>query len=167
MHGPGQVHRGAAPFVFEMAAAKRKKGRLWYPHNASSLAACFCLPMNLLRHALPSHAVAGDTHRRVLDDDICVHIFTSSSVMVGVCLTVVGILRVVVTLRSEDVLGDDLLTINTMVYLLSALISYWALRTRSRKRNHRLEYLADGLFLLGMVFTVVNTAFITWAMTRA
>ncbi|WP_232821120.1 hypothetical protein [Dyella sp. C11] len=117
----------------------------------------------------PSPALAAreqsDARRRALDDDICVHIFTSSSVMVGVCLTVVGILRVVVTLRSEDVLGDDLLTINTMIYLISAFAAYWALRTRSRKRNHRLEYIADGVFLVGMVFTVINTGFITWAMT--
>jgi len=121
--------------------------------------------MNLLRYAHRSHLADRAAHRRSLDDDICVHIFTSSSVMVGVCLTVVGILRVVVTLRSEDVLGDDLLTVNTMIYLLAAMVSYWALRTRSRKRNHRLEYIADGLFLFGMVFTVINTAFITWAMT--
>ncbi|MET3654358.1 hypothetical protein [Dyella japonica] len=124
--------------------------------------------MNTFRRTLPSAVAACEqrsARRRALDDDICVHIFTSSSVMVGVCLTVVGILRVVVTLRSEDVLGDDLLTINTMVYLISAFLSYWALRTRSIKRNHRLEYAADGFFLLGMVFTVINTAFITWAMT--
>jgi hypothetical protein len=106
-----------------------------------------------------------DARRRLLDDDICVHIFTSSSVMVGVCLTVVGILRVVITLRSEDLLGDDLLAFNAMVYLLSAVLSYWALRTRSRTRNHRLEYLADGVFIAGMIFTVINTGFITWAMT--
>lgn len=120
------------------------------------------LPRTYLRSAFATHA---DARRRSLDDDICVHIFTSSSTMVGVCLTVVGILRVVVTLRSEDVLGDDLLTINTMIYLAAALTSYWALRTRSVQRNHRLEYVADGLFLVGMVFTVINTAFITWAMS--
>ena len=154
---------GFASFVFEKATANRKARLAPPPHNARPCQPVY-VPMNLLRHALPAHALADDRRRRALDDDICVHIFTSSSVMVGVCLTVVGILRVVVTLRSEDVLGDDLLTINTMIYLLSALVSYWALRTRSRKRNHRLEYVADGLFLLGMVFTVVNTAFITWAM---
>jgi heme/copper-type cytochrome/quinol oxidase subunit 3 len=122
----------------------------------------------MLRRTLPAAIIARDdrdARRRSLDDDICVHIFSSSSVMVGVCLTVVGILRVVVTLRSEDVLGDDLLTINTMIYLMAALMSYWALRTRNRKRNHRLEYFADGAFLVGMVFTVIVTGFITWAMT--
>jgi hypothetical protein len=102
-----------------------------------------------------------------LDDDICVHIFTSSSVMVGVCLTVVGILRVVITLRTENTLADDLLAINAMMYLLSAVLSYGGLRTRSTRRNHRLEYTADAVFISGLIFTVINTGFITWAIAAA
>lgn len=113
----------------------------------------------------PSATEPDDVRRHGLDDDICIHIFSSSSVMVGVCLTVVGILRVVITLKSRDTLGDDLLTVNAMVYLVSGLLSYWGLRTRSRKRNHRLEYLADITFIAGMIFTVINTGFITWFIT--
>jgi hypothetical protein len=124
--------------------------------------------MKLVPRTLPSMPVPADNrahHGKALDEDICAHIFTSSSVMVGVCLTVVGILRVVIALRSEDVLGDGLLSVNAMIYLLSALLSYWALRTRNRKRNHRIEYVADAVFIVGMIFTVINTGFITWAMT--
>jgi heme/copper-type cytochrome/quinol oxidase subunit 3 len=113
----------------------------------------------------PSVVETHETPPRALVDDICVHIFSASSVMVGVCLTVVGILRVVITLKSRDTLGDDLLTINAMVYMVSGLLSYWGLRTRNRKRNHRLEYLADTTFLVGMIFTVVNTGFVTWFIT--
>jgi len=102
-----------------------------------------------------------------LDEDICVHIFTSSSAMLGVCLTVVGILRLVITLRSEDTLGDDLLSINAMVYLIAAVLAYGGLRTRSIRRNHRLEYLADAVFIAGLIFTVINTGFITWAIAVA
>ena len=49
--------------------------------------------------------------------------------------------------------------------MVSALLSYWGLRTRNRKRNHRLEYFADTTFIAGMIFTVVNTGFITWFIT--
>jgi hypothetical protein len=126
--------------------------------------------MKLDHLALSSAPLSADTrtHRnRTLDEDICVHIFTSSSVMVGVCLTVVGILRAVIRMRSEDIAGDDLLSVNAMLYLLSALLSYWALRTRNRKRNHRIAYAADGVFIAGMIFTLINTGFITWAMAAA
>ena len=124
--------------------------------------------MEVAHPALSSAPMSADakTYRsRALDEDICAHIFTSSSVMVGVCLTVVGILRAVIKLRSKDMAGDDLLSINAMLYLLSALLSYWALRTR--KRNHRIAYAADGVFIVGMIFTLINTGFITWAMAAA
>ena len=123
--------------------------------------------MKLAHPALSSTSVSAGTgtyRSRGLDEDICVHILTASSVMVGVCLTVVGILRMVIKLRSQDVTGDDLLSINAMLYLLAALLSYWALRTRNRKRNHRIAYAADGVFIAGMIFTLINTGFITWAM---
>lgn len=100
-----------------------------------------------------------------LDDDICVHIFTSSGAMVGVCLTVVGILRVVINIRQEDVIGQNLLAVNAIIYLTTCLIAYWALRTRKAKRNHRLERVADALFLLGLTLTTITTGFITVAMS--
>ena len=108
-----------------------------------------------------------DTSRARLDHDICVHIFTASAAMVGVCLTVIGILRVVISLRKEDLLGDDLLAVNSMLYLTSCLLSYWALRTRSRGRNHTLERTADAIFLIALVFTAVNAGFITWAISAS
>ena len=125
--------------------------------------------MSMYRDAIHTFATRPLRKRRAhpLDEDICVHIFTSSSAMLGVCLTVVGILRLVITLRSEDTLGDDLLSINAMVYLVAAVLAYGGLRTRSTRRNHRLEYMADAVFIAGLIFTVINTGFITWAIAVA
>ncbi|MGE8187474.1 hypothetical protein [Pseudomonas sp. NPDC086278] len=100
-----------------------------------------------------------------LDEDICVHIFTASAAMVGVCITVIGIFQVVTTLRSEDTLGDDLLAVNAILYLTTTLLSYWALRTRKLRRNHVLEKVIDVLFLTALTFTTMVAGFITWAMT--
>jgi len=113
----------------------------------------------------PNPEQASNPRRQRLDDDICVHIFTASAAMVGVCLTVIGILRVVISLRKEDLLGDDLLAVNSLLYLASCLLSYWALRTRSVRRNHRLERTADAIFLVALVFTAINAGFITWAIS--
>ena len=103
-------------------------------------------------------------HRR-LDDNICVHIFTASAAMVGVCLTVIGIIRVVISLRRSNLFADDLLAVNAMLYLVSCLLSYWALRTRNVARNHRLEHAADTLFLIALTLTAINCAYITWAIS--
>ncbi|MGH8384713.1 MAG: hypothetical protein ACRESJ_04345 [Pseudomonas sp.] len=100
-----------------------------------------------------------------LDEDICVHVFTASAAMVGVCITVIGIFQVITTLRSEDSLGDDLLAINAILYLLTTLSSYWTLRTRKVNRNHLLEKLTDILFLFALTCTTGIAGFITWAIT--
>jgi heme/copper-type cytochrome/quinol oxidase subunit 3 len=100
-----------------------------------------------------------------LDQDICVHIFTVSSAMVGVCLTVIGLLRIVITIQRVDTIADDLVAANALVFLVSTFLSYWALRTRRTKRMHRLERLADLLFLFGLGFMAMICGFITYAMT--
>ncbi|MBB4864114.1 hypothetical protein HNP46_002978 [Pseudomonas nitritireducens] len=105
------------------------------------------------------------THTAQLDDDICVHIFAASGAMVGVCLTVVGILHIIVNLHRVDLIGQDMLALNTVIYLATSLAAYFGLRTRKLQRNHRLERIADLLFLLGLTLTTLTTAFIACAMS--
>ena len=99
-----------------------------------------------------------------LEADICVHIFTVSAGMVGVCLTVIGILRVVIVTRKVDTFADDFLAMDAVLFLVSCLLSYWALRTRSLRRMHRVERFADGTFIVALLFMVVICAFITYAL---
>ena len=100
-----------------------------------------------------------------LEQDICIHIFTVSSAMVGVCLTVIGLIRVVITLGDADTLADDLLATDALLFLVSCLLSYWALRSRGLRRMHRLEKFADGIFILAMVEMVAICALITYTIT--
>jgi Kef-type K+ transport system membrane component KefB len=100
-----------------------------------------------------------------LEHDICIHIFTVSSAMVGVCLTVIGLIRVVITLGRADTLADDLLAGDALLFLVSCLLSYWALRSRSLRRMHRLEKIADGIFILAMIGMVIICALITYTIS--
>jgi len=100
-----------------------------------------------------------------LEQDICIHIFTVSSAMVGVCLTVIGLIRVVITLGRADTLADDLLAGDALLFLISCLLSYWALRSRSLCRMHRLEKIADGIFILAMIGMVIICALITYTIS--
>jgi len=101
-----------------------------------------------------------DTH---LEQDISIHIFTVSSAMVGVCLTVIGLIRVVITLGRADTLADDFLAADALLFLLSCLLSYWALRSRSIRRMHHLEKLADAIFIIAMIGMVIICALITYS----
>jgi hypothetical protein len=101
--------------------------------------------------------------KRQLEEDICIHIFTVSSAMVGVCLTVIGLVRVVITLGRADTFADDLLAIDALLFLVCCFVSYAALRSRGSRRMHRLERIADSVFILAMVVMVVICAFLTYA----
>src|SRR6266700_814101 len=105
----------------------------------------------------------GDANQKNhLEQDICIHIFTVSSAMVGVCLTVIGLIRVVVTLGKADTLADDCLAVDAL-FLTSCLLSYWALRSRGLRRMHRLERIADGIFIFAMIGMVAICALITYS----
>src|SRR5213080_309796 len=100
-----------------------------------------------------------------LERDICIHIFTVSSAMVGFCLTVIGLIRVVISLGTADTLADDFLAGDALLFLISCLLSYWALRSRSVRRMHRLEKIADGIFIFAMIGVVIICALITYTIS--
>ena len=52
-----------------------------------------------------------------LEEDICIHIFTVSAALVGVCLTVIGIIRIVISIHKINTLADDLLAIDAFLFL--------------------------------------------------
>src|SRR5262249_34171954 len=103
--------------------------------------------------------------RTHLDQDISVHIFTVSAAMVGVCLTVIGLMRIIVTIQKVDTLADDLLALNALVFLRGCCLSYWALRARRTVRLHGLERIADAGVLCGLAGMVGICGFITFAMS--
>ena len=99
-----------------------------------------------------------------LEEDICIHIFTVSSAMVGVCLTVIGLIRVVITLGKADTMADDLLALDALLFLACCLLSYAALRSRGLRRMHRIERAADAIFIVAMIVMTVICGVITYAM---
>ena len=103
--------------------------------------------------------------KKELEENICIHIFTVSSAMVGVCLTVIGLVRVVITLGKADTLADDLLAGDALLFLVSCFLSYGALRSRGAQRMRRLERVADGVFILAMMVMVTICAFLTYVVS--
>src|SRR5438132_7841397 len=89
-----------------------------------------------------------------LEQDISIHIFTVSSAMVGVCLTVIGLIRGVITLGTADTLADDCLAMNALLFLISCLLSYWARRSRGCRRLHPRERVAVDIILCSLCLHV-------------
>ena len=93
----------------------------------------------------------GANDKKSLEADISIHIFTASAGLVGVCLTVIGLIRVVVATINVDTIADNLLAIDALLFLASCLLAYWALRTRSIRRMYRVERAADAIFIAGLL----------------
>lgn len=100
---------------------------------------------------------------RTLEADLCIHIFTASAALVGVCLTVIGLIRIVVSTTKVGTIADDLLAGDATLFMVACVLSYWALRVRSRHRMHRLERAADAIFLIGLLLMTIVCGVVTWA----
>ena len=96
------------------------------------------------------------------ENEICIHIFSVSAGLVGVCLTVIGIFRAVTELKDFSSIGDNLLAVDALIFLASCLTSYLALRSKDKSRKHRVERVADLLFLTGLSLMAVVCILITY-----
>lgn len=97
-----------------------------------------------------------------VERDIAIHIFTASAALVGVCLTVISIVKSI-TMGMVHHVVDDLLAGDAMIFLLACFFSYGALRVRKKQRSHRLETCADISFILGLCGLVAACGVIVWA----
>ena len=100
----------------------------------------------------------------LLEEDISIHIFSTSATMVGVCLTVIGLFKVIFQLKAVSTLGDDLLSVDALLFLLACALSYWSLRTRSKRRRHVAERVADVTFLAALSLMTVICALIAYTL---
>ncbi|MBK5189546.1 MAG: hypothetical protein JJD97_14985 [Gemmatimonadaceae bacterium] len=87
--------------------------------------------------------------------DLSEHIFSVSAGMVGVCITVIGLFRIVARSQHVDSLADNLLSIDALVFLASCFLAYLAMRARAAPSRGRLERAADYIFLAGLTMVSV------------
>lgn len=91
-----------------------------------------------------------------LETELAVHIVSLSAMLVGVCLTVIGVIRVALDLGNWDTTADNILAGDAVLFLITCLLAYASLRTRRPRRRRALERLADIVFLVALtVMTVV------------
>lgn len=100
--------------------------------------------------------------RQAREDELCVHIFSASAALVGVCLTVIGLFRVVSRLRQIDSLADNFLAVDALGFLIACTLSYFGIRSRNRERRRWVETLADRVFLLSLGIMTLICALIAY-----
>jgi hypothetical protein len=93
------------------------------------------------------------------DRKISSYILPTSATMVGVCMTVLSLAKVV---EAQTHAGrvDEIMALDSLIFLTSAFCSYLALR--SERDSTRLERIADRVFMFGL--TVMVGAAVVFAM---
>lgn len=87
--------------------------------------------------------------------DLSERILSVSATMVGVCLTVIGLVRVADELRRVRTATDNIVAFDSVMFLAAAILAYASIRSASARRKLALERAADALFLTALVGMVV------------
>lgn len=101
--------------------------------------------------------------RPELEENISVHIFSASAAMVGVCLTVIGIIRLVIVTHAMSTFADDLLALDALLFLTACLLAYTAMRSAQTRRMYTVERYADSVFIGALAVMVVACIVIAYA----
>lgn len=97
------------------------------------------------------------------EHDLTMHVFAISAAMVGVCLTAIGILRLVTSQTRVETIGDGLLAADAVVFMLCCFISFWSFKTKNLRLRQLLRLIIDGLFMLALTIMVIVCAVIAYA----
>jgi len=104
---------------------------------------------------MPDHDAPPMRARLVADSDLATQILVAGAAMVGVSLTLVGLIRIVQSLSQIAGIADNLLAAAAIVFLFACLSAYLALRASSADRARTWLRFADGLFIAGLLGMVV------------
>ena len=97
------------------------------------------------------------------ESNLCVHLMSVSAGMVGVCLTVIGLFKLIGNLQGARTIANDLVAIDALLFVAVCILSYVGMRTAKRKWRQRLEKTADLLFLAALSFMAIICSIIVWA----
>jgi hypothetical protein len=99
---------------------------------------------------------------RTTERELNVHIFSVSAQLVGICLTVLGLFRVMIRLQGVSRIADDLLALDAIAFLGACVFAYASLRSSSEQRRRTLERVADVTFGVALVLMTAVCALIAW-----
>jgi hypothetical protein len=80
------------------------------------------------------------------------YVLNYSFMMVGLCLTLLGLVRLVEGLKHLSTLADELLAANAVIFLVSGLLTYLAIKHPVHKRKVGMGRTADLIFSMGIIF---------------
>jgi len=97
------------------------------------------------------------------EHDLPMHVFTVSAGMVGVCLTAIGLLRLIAAQSNVQTIGDDLLAVDALLFVVCAFLAFWSFKAKEPRIRKRLRLVVDTLFLAALAGMGAICAVIAYA----
>lgn len=101
--------------------------------------------------------------REQREHELTMHLFAMSGGLVGVCLTAIGLLRLLSQHEKIETVGDELLAINAVLFMTCCFLSFWSFKTRSARVRNVLRSCIDSLFVIALALMVAVCALIAYA----
>ena len=108
--------------------------------------------------------MTGEPSHEQREHDLTLHVFSISAAMVGVCLTAIGILRLVAAQTNVRTLGDEFLAADAVLFVICCFLSFWSFKAKQPRLRQRLRLFVDVLFMVALVVMVGICAIIAYAL---
>jgi hypothetical protein len=101
-------------------------------------------------------------YQRMMERDVYIHISEVSVAMIGVCLTGVSIMQVGQDIDEVGSCIDDILAIDSFIFLTSFVLAYWLIRVTMKGNRHirKVSNVANIVFLFGMILMAIVSGLI-------
>ncbi len=108
--------------------------------------------------------MSGEPSQEQREYDLTLHVFSIFAAMIGVCLTAIGILRLVAAQTKVQTLGDEFLTADAVLFVICCFLSFWSFKTKQLRLRQRLRLFVDVLLMVALVVMVGVCAIIAYAL---
>lgn len=97
-----------------------------------------------------------------VETSISVDVFSVSAAMVGVCLTVIQLIKMNAAQRPNTIV-DDILAFDAIFFMMACIFSFLALKGKRRSRFKKImENIGDSCFLLAISTMVVAITLVVY-----
>ncbi len=91
-------------------------------------------------------------------------VFSVSAGMVGVCLTAIGLVKILAQAKGIETLCDDLIVFDAIMFGFTALLGFRGLQQFVHHKAPLSHRLMDWIFLIALALMIVICGLFTWTL---
>ncbi len=91
-------------------------------------------------------------------------VFSVSAGMIGVCLTAIGLVKMVSQAKGIETLCDDLIVFDAIMFGFAALLGFRGLQLFVHHKSPLSHRLMDWIFLIALALMIVICGLFTWTL---